>query len=122
MPVAMKAGTDKYGAFERLLRSRRDELRAHFGKHREDVFVERVPDDEGAEASRNLVEDLAFATLERERRLLNEIESALKRLEKGIFGMCQGCGKVIPERRLRALPWARFCLPCAERRQRHLLN
>jgi DnaK suppressor protein len=54
------------------------------------------------------------ATLERERRTLKEIESALIRKENGEYGTCDSCGASIPKVRLEALPWARLCIRCAE--------
>jgi DnaK suppressor protein len=41
-----------------------------------------------------------------------EIEAALARLEKGVFGRCVDCGEPIDPRRLRAVPWAARCLGC----------
>ncbi len=47
-----------------------------------------------------------------ERRELDEIEQALSRLEYGTFGVCEACQALIPLRRLRAIPTARYCLGC----------
>lgn len=127
MAVATKtrspdSGTRKAAYFERVLRARAEELRAHLREHRQDVLAERLPDDSWGLASRNQIEDMAVITLEHERRLLNEVEAALARLDESTFGVCEGCGEPIAERRLRALPWTRTCLACAERRQLHLRN
>lgn len=55
-----------------------------------------------------------FAQLdEREQRELEEIDAALRRIVDGAYGHCAGCGKDIPEARLRALPATRFCVECA---------
>ena len=48
-----------------------------------------------------------------ERRLLSEINDALSRIDKGVYGKCQGDGHLIPKARLKAIPWARFCINCA---------
>lgn len=56
--------------------------------------------------------------MESERRLLFEIEEAIKRLDNGTFGICQGNGELIPRPRLKAIPWARYCLACADRMER----
>jgi RNA polymerase-binding transcription factor len=53
-------------------------------------------------------------TLERERRTLSEIESALVRMKKGEYGTCDSCGAAIPKAKLDALPWTRLCVHCAE--------
>jgi len=45
---------------------------------------------------------------------LNEIEDALKRIEKGKYGICEMCDELIAIGRLRAKPFAKFCTPCRE--------
>ncbi|GCE12941.1 TraR/DksA family transcriptional regulator [Tengunoibacter tsumagoiensis] len=47
--------------------------------------------------------------------LLSEINTALKRIEDGTYGKCIECGKVIPEKRLEALPWALRCIEDEEK-------
>ncbi len=111
-PSAGRAG--KYAPYERLLRARRTELMKHLREHREEIVTERGPEDEWGLATRTLMEDLAVGTLQREQQLLREVETALARLDRGDYGVCEGCGEDIPERRLQALPWTCFCLKCAE--------
>lgn len=47
--------------------------------------------------------------------VLDEVQSALTRLEQGRYGTCQGCMTHIPMERLRLRPWAAFCVHCAGR-------
>jgi DnaK suppressor protein len=46
---------------------------------------------------------------------LRLVDEALDRLTSGDYGVCLACEEPIPAKRLRALPWARFCVPCQER-------
>jgi len=46
---------------------------------------------------------------------LRLIDEALDRLSSGDYGICLGCEEAIPAKRLAALPWARYCVPCQER-------
>lgn len=55
-------------------------------------------------------------------RQVHEIEEALRRIEEGIFGICESCGADIEKRRLEVIPSARFCFRCQERHERHLRN
>lgn len=48
------------------------------------------------------------------RRQLEETESALARLDKGQYGICDGCRLPIPAARLEALPSARLCVTCQQ--------
>lgn len=47
-------------------------------------------------------------------RLLYEVERALTRIDEGRYGLCRGCGEPIDPARLKAIPYARYCLSCAE--------
>jgi DnaK suppressor protein len=45
---------------------------------------------------------------------LRLIDEALDRLESGDYGVCMSCELEIPGKRLTALPWAKYCVPCQE--------
>ncbi len=47
-------------------------------------------------------------------RTLQGIESALRRLKSGKWGVCAECGSEIPAARLRAMPFAERCRECQE--------
>ncbi len=49
-----------------------------------------------------------------ETRILNEIDNALSKIEKGIYGTCEDCGKEIEIERLEVLPATRFCIACKD--------
>jgi DnaK suppressor protein len=48
-------------------------------------------------------------------RKLKLIDAALQRLNSGDFGICDDCGERIPDKRLKAVPWAAYCVPCQDR-------
>jgi DnaK suppressor protein len=58
--------------------------------------------------------EFAIRALELENRCLMQVESALKRIEDGEFGICLECEEPISPKRLAAVPWATFCLRCQE--------
>jgi RNA polymerase-binding transcription factor len=105
--------SSKFTVLKKQLASQRDELRARLGERHKSVIVEREPDDEMAAACENISKDMLIRTLERERRTLDEIELALASMKSGEYGSCGACGAKIPDARLRALPWTRFCVRCA---------
>jgi DnaK suppressor protein len=45
---------------------------------------------------------------------LRLIEEALDRINSGDYGVCLSCEEEIPQKRLLALPWARYCVTCQE--------
>lgn len=53
-----------------------------------------------------------------EREALYEINDALKRIEEGVFGVCETCKGLIAKNRLKAVPSARLCLKCQEKREK----
>ena len=48
-------------------------------------------------------------------KILQAIDEALMRIDKGAFGLCRDCGEAIAEARLQAIPWTRVCITCKER-------
>lgn len=46
--------------------------------------------------------------------LASEVEGALERIAHGTFGTCENCGQAIPQARLDIMPYARYCVGCAE--------
>jgi len=49
-----------------------------------------------------------LGTIEELERDLAEIDAALRRLEEGTYGLCEVCGRPIPDERLAANPTARY--------------
>lgn len=82
-------------------------------------------DDHGAEgrddmerSDDNIRDDLSFALLEMKSESLAAIDAALARVEAGQYGVCVACEQPIQSRRLRAMPFAVRCQPCANARER----
>lgn len=57
-----------------------------------------------------------FLFASREGKFLNYLEDALKRIEKGVYGRCVDCGKLIEKERLEAVPHAQLCVECKLKR------
>ncbi|WP_164491734.1 TraR/DksA C4-type zinc finger protein [Staphylospora marina] len=51
-----------------------------------------------------------LALNEQDEHHLREIMDALRRMEKGTYGICQTCGAEIPFERLEAVPTAKYCV------------
>src|SRR3979490_2302906 len=48
-------------------------------------------------------------------KILQAIEEALERLQRGTYGVCRDCGEPIAAARLNAIPWTRVCITCKEK-------
>ena len=57
-------------------------------------------------------QEIEYRLSERASQTVADIDQALLRIEEGSYGVCARCGKDIPERRLDALPTARFDAEC----------
>ena len=48
-------------------------------------------------------------------KILQAIEEALARVDKGTYGVCRDCGEAIASARLESIPWTRVCKTCKEK-------
>lgn len=73
-------------------------------------------DDDPADAgSASFERETAQSLSNHARKLLQEIDDALRRMDAGTYGVCENCGERIEPERLEALPYARLCLECKRR-------
>lgn len=101
---------------ELALREKEAALRASLSKHSAGGAILRVeePSDEGDLSQQSTEEWLFLNRNEIEAGLLREVNAARRRLAAGQFGICENCDEPIAEKRLEAIPWARYCVRCQE--------
>ena len=63
-------------------------------------------------ALRDVVSELALNLGERESQMIADIDQALLRMEEGSYGVCARCNRPIDDRRLEAVPTARYDSDC----------
>lgn len=66
-------------------------------------------------ATDNYDREFSLGIVSNERKFLYELDDALKRIEDGIFGICQECKSSIAKNRLKAVPHARLCVKCQQK-------
>ena len=98
--------------YEAALRAKLDEL----GRHRPAKDSIRVCDAaEEAEKIQLLSDrDVAVRVLDSGSKLGRQIFAALQRIRRGEYGTCLECENPIRENRLKAVPWAAYCITCQE--------
>jgi DnaK suppressor protein len=69
------------------------------------------------QASGNNEVHIALKLRQTDAKILQAIEEALQRIDKGTYGVCRDCGEPIAEARLRAIPWTRVCISCKEKQK-----
>lgn len=94
-----------------------EELRRHTEKISEDqanalAAIDDSVKDSGDMSVQDVNQETALRMGERESQMVADIDQALLRIEEGTFGVCQRCGKHINERRLEAVPTARYDAEC----------
>lgn len=77
--------------------------------------LSNVPLHLGDLASGVYTQELSATLLENEDYLLEQIGAALQRIESGAYGKCEACQAAIGAARLDVVPYARYCVDCAER-------
>jgi len=80
------------------------------------ITTDDLPD-EADLAQIQVNQNVVLRLRERERNLIAKIESALNRIDEGIFGYCMDCEEPIESRRLEARPVSSLCLSCKEREE-----
>ena len=58
-------------------------------------------------------QDNTILLMNNEGETLQQIESALERVEAGVYGLCTECSTRIPKTRLKAIPYTPYCVKCA---------
>ncbi len=79
-------------------------------------------DDFADRANNSFNRELMFSLSGIERQMLIYIEDAYQRLDEGSYGLCAHCNEPIGLPRLKALPWARYCISCQELEEKGILN
>lgn len=98
-----------------LLTDQRNEVVARIKAHEDPVRESQDSlSDEMDQASLETDRGTALRLLDKERKLLIEIDSALGKFDQGTYGLCEGTGELIELRRLLARPWARYSLEFKE--------
>ncbi len=61
---------------------------------------------------KDVSQEIEYRLSERDSQVIADIDQALLRMDEGSYGVCARCGKDIPERRLDAVPTARYDVEC----------
>ena len=125
--TATKNNVDELGGIDvvrQRLTTQRDEILAMY-EH--DVKAGQEASDEGSDdivdrANNAYSRELLFSLSDGERHTLLRIEEALARIESGAYGICTNCSNEIRAGRLKAMPWARYCIDCQELAEKGMLE
>lgn len=108
----VKAPKLKLAAIRKQLLDMRDDLLRTVRKNAISDTMQNDVGDSVDEASRSIERELQFELSDNERVTLDQVEAALRKIDKGTYGLCESCQKPIAKARLDALPFARYCIAC----------
>ncbi|NLB34565.1 MAG: TraR/DksA family transcriptional regulator [Elusimicrobia bacterium] len=89
-------------------------------KERGEDYLNYSGGDEIDKALGNTQREMLFYLNDQDRVRLDSIEDALHKIDSGHYGVCESCRKKIQTERLKAIPWARFCINCKPVREKNL--
>jgi len=94
-----------------------EQLRSHTQHIRDEQTAALELSDDDAKDSvdlslRDVNKEIAFRLGEHQSQMVADIDQALLRMKEGSYGECARCGQIIDERRLEALPTARYDAAC----------
>lgn len=114
--------------FKKLILKKKEEIIDEIKHISEDTLKKTLKDASGDISGYTYhMADIATDTYDREfslglasneRKLIYELDDALKKIEEGNYGICEQCKNPIPKTRLKALPYARLCLKCQQVKER----
>lgn len=107
---------DKLEHYRKILNEQLRQRTAQARENQADAIEVAAADDGVKDIADQSIKDVSqeieYRLSERESQLVADIDQALLRIDEGSYGVCARCGQEIPERRLDALPTARYDAEC----------
>lgn len=114
--------------FKKVIQKRKEEISDEI-KHISDDTLKKSQKDASGDisgytyhmadvATDNYDREFSLGLASNDRKSLYELEDALKRIEDGDYGVCESCGMLITKVRLKAVPQARLCVKCQDRKEK----
>jgi DnaK suppressor protein len=106
---------ERLASFKKQLLEKHQQLAAETGRTALYATAEQEDDaikDLGDQANAAYTREFFFELGNGDRRVLRDVVAALQKIDDGSFGNCERCGEPIADKRLEALPFARYCIDC----------
>jgi DnaK suppressor protein len=110
---------EKMETYKALLTQKINELLSEAGKTVTEMTngKENYPDPNDR-ASLESDRNFELRIRDRERKLIMKMQEAIKRIDDGVFGICEVCGGPISEKRLMARPVTTLCIDCKTKQEK----
>ena len=117
--------SEEVEAFRQVLLGLRARLRGDLDQMTDEALRRHQPDSSGNLSNvplhmadvgtENYDQEFTLGLIENEQATLDQVQTALARIEAGTFGRCDECGEPIAKPRLQALPYTKHCIQCARK-------
>ncbi len=124
MPKAKKLPKSELEIYKKLLLRLRGKIAGDLQQIEGDTLSGDQPSSGGElsdvadMATDNYDKELNIGLASNEQQLLNDIDTALKRIEDGTYGICEIYGTAIPKKRLLAMPYTRLSMKAQEEEEK----
>ena len=117
--ITLKQKQEKMKTYKTVLTQKINELLNEAGKTVSEMTngKENYPDPNDR-ASLESDRNFELRIRDRERKLIMKMQEAIKRIEDGVFGICEVCGGPISEKRLMARPVTTLCIDCKTKQEK----
>ncbi len=112
---------------KKVLERQLGDLRADFAKEMPNMGAATLAD-VNDQATLESERSFELRIKDRERKLINKVQEALRKITDGTYGICESCGESIGVKRLMARPVTNLCINCKaemeaeERREENILQ
>ena len=123
-----KLNKKELAEYRKIITKRKSEILDSISRISEDTLKKSLKDASGDisgytfhmadVATDNYDREFSLGLASNDRQFLYDLEDALKRIEEGTFGVCEECKMVLTKARLKALPYARLCLNCQQKKEK----
>src|SRR5260370_20748820 len=122
----VKAGMDKKRLeyYKKKLLTRREELTKTIARTQEEgrTADEDPTVDLADKAANSYTKEFLFGMTNTDRRVLNMIDAALKRIQTDEYGVCANCQEELQQKRLGRVPWGKHFIACQVKIEHGLLQ
>ena len=125
MPNAPSLKPEDLESFRTVLQGLRARLRGDLNQMTDEALrlsqaessgnLSNVPLHMADVGTENYDQEFTLGLIENEQATLEQVQTALSRLDAGKFGLCEECGEPIAKTRLQALPYTKHCIQCARK-------
>lgn len=113
----------KWETYKQLLLEQKKTLIGQAMDHDEDIV--EVREEQASDpldlASKTSSLEMMSVLEHNERRVIEELDLALEKIDDGSYGTCEDCGETIGTARLEAMPTARLCIECKAQQESGVL-